>query len=192
MSAVPRQPDPPAYSGARMTAEQFLGMGQTDARMQLVHGVVVLSPSPQPIHQRILDQIQGQLFMLRQHGLAVHVFPDTDIVFDARLVYRPDLAIYRAERLPAIPDRLTTTPDLIIEILSPSNKPMDLITKREDYEHYGVPEYIVIDPHTGRSTQWARRGEIYHEIPPAGDTLTSDAIPGLRIDLRPIRASAQP
>lgn len=192
MSAVPRQPDPPVYTGARMTAEQFLAMGETDARMQLVHGVVVLSPSPQPIHQRVLDEIQGQLFVLRSGGLAVHVFPDTDVVFDTRLVYRPDLSIYRAERLPTIPDRLTTQPDLIIEILSPSNKPMDLITKREDYEQYGVPECVVIDPHTGRCTQWARRGAIYHEIPPAGDFLTSDGVPGLRLDLRPLRAAAKP
>lgn len=191
MSAAPRQPVPQAYTGARMNADQFFAMGETDARLELVHGVVVTSPSPHPLHQRVLHLIQVQLGLLQANGLRIEVFPDTDVTFEPDVTYCPDLSVYLASRLPRIPDRLMIPPEFILEILSPSNKPMDLITKREDYESYGVPEYVVVDPHRGRSNQWVRRGTIYHEVPPVGDTISSDAIPGLTIDLRPVRALAK-
>ena len=60
MSAVPRRPQG-GYAGLRMTAEEYLALGETNARYELIDGVVCMSPKPSPLHQKILRFIQGQL-----------------------------------------------------------------------------------------------------------------------------------
>ena len=42
--------------------------------------------------------------------------------------------------------RIRGVPDLVVEILSAGSKPLDLITKRDDYDAFGVGEYWVVDP----------------------------------------------
>lgn len=37
-------------------------------------------------------------------------------------------------------------PQLVIEVLSPSNFDDDLIVKKDLYEEYGVPEYWIVSP----------------------------------------------
>lgn len=43
-------------------------------------------------------------------------------------------------------DGLHGTPDLVIEILSPSTAKYDLEEKKDVYEQYGVQEYWIVDP----------------------------------------------
>jgi Uma2 family endonuclease len=43
---------------------------------------------------------------------------------------------------------LVGTPDIVIEILSPSTAHYDLGEKRDIYETYGVKEYFIVDPST--------------------------------------------
>ncbi len=45
-----------------------------------------------------------------------------------------------------IPSRLRGVPDLVVEILSPSNPDHDLKTKRRLYEQAGIPEYWIVYP----------------------------------------------
>jgi Uma2 family endonuclease len=187
MPALPRNSRELGFAGRRMTAAEFLSLGETTERLELIDGVVVMSPSPFPIHQRFVDEIQGQFAFARRGGLAIVVFPDTDIEFGPDLVYRPDLAIYRAERMPKTPDRLAIVPDLIIEILSTGTKGTDLITKRDDYERCGVGEYWTIDPKDMRTRCWKRQGSVLTETPAATDVLVSALIPGLAVELQPLR-----
>nr|WP_288219115.1 Uma2 family endonuclease [uncultured Clostridium sp.] len=37
-------------------------------------------------------------------------------------------------------------PQLVVEVLSPSNADYDLIVKKDLYEKYGVPKYWIISP----------------------------------------------
>jgi Uma2 family endonuclease len=43
-------------------------------------------------------------------------------------------------------DRIEGAPDMVVEILSPSNAYYDLRQKKDVYERYGVQEYIIVDP----------------------------------------------
>ena len=43
---------------------------------------------------------------------------------------------------------LKGSPDIVIEVLSPGNKHIDLGEKKDVYEQYGVKEYFVVHPET--------------------------------------------
>jgi len=70
-----------------------------------------------------------------------------DVKLDDGNVYQPDLLFVSESRIPElVKDRIEGAPDLVIEILSPSNGYYDLRHKKDVYEKYGVKEYIIIDP----------------------------------------------
>lgn len=195
MSAAPRFPPEFGYAGLKMNAEEFLALGETAEQYQLIDGVVVMSPSPAPGHNELLLEIALQLRAYADSTGAARVFIETDVRFKLNKVYCPDISIYRAADLPPKVERLESPPELIVEVLSPGTKALDLITKRDDYEAAGVAEYWAADPDSGVVRCWQRQtgagGSRLCEIPPQGDSLSSSAFPGLVLDLRPLQAIAQ-
>lgn len=55
-------------------------------------------------------------------------------------------------------------PQVVFEILSPSNSAKEMISKYKFYERYGVEEYYLYDPDTGELTGWLRSGDELAEI----------------------------
>jgi Uma2 family endonuclease len=55
-------------------------------------------------------------------------------------------------------------PQVIFEILSPSNTVVEMVRKFRFYERYGVEEYYVYDPDTGELSGWQRQGDFLEEI----------------------------
>ncbi len=68
--------------------------------------------------------------------------------FDARSVFRPDVAGWRRERLTRLPVEtpLVVRPDWVCEILSPSTKQNDLWKKLRVYQRCQVAHSWIIDP----------------------------------------------
>ena len=188
-----------------MRADDFFVLGETAERYELVNGVVVASPSVRPRHWKVVHEVLKQLDLFNGGATRLEIFSEIDIHVDDVTVFRPDLCVYVREAGSGsegrIPERLTTPPDLILEVLSPGSKPLDLVTKRDAYERFGVREYWVIDPDDGRVRAWSKRGVKpasgaaptstgvpYVESTVEGDRLPSIAIAGFLLDLRPIHA----
>ncbi len=55
-------------------------------------------------------------------------------------------------------------PQVVFEILSPSNTVQEMRQKFRFYERYGVEEYYVYDPDTGDLEGWLRSGDSLHPI----------------------------
>src|ERR1043165_8849133 len=178
------------YFGLRMGADDFLALGQTHERYELVHGVVCMSPRPNTLHQRLLTLISLQLEVYAKSKPGVRFFPDVDVVLSPDTVYAPDLVCYRPGRIKAYPIRLDTPPDLIIEILSHGTKSFDLTTKLEDYQKFGVGEYWTYDPADGQLRVFRRDGAELGRVMVSGDTFECATLPGFVIDLRPLREAA--
>src|SRR3954462_2523251 len=140
MSVAPRYPRDLGYAGLTMTADEYLALGETEDRYELGHGVVLMSPSPLPIHSLVIMRLQQQILAFADRGRSVALFSDTDVLFDDAIVYRPDLSVYAASRIPAVPRRLDLAPDPVVEVLSPSSRGLDLMSKPKDYEKFGVGE----------------------------------------------------
>jgi Uma2 family endonuclease len=84
-----------------------------------------------------------------------------------------------------IKSRVEGSPDMTIEILSPSNANYDLIQKKEIYEKYGVKEYIIFDPIAKNASLYALKDGVYYLHQKAGENelLSSLVLPGFSFDL---------
>jgi len=73
---------------------------------------------------------------------------ETEVRFEDHEIYRPDVAGWHRDRMPAIPDvfPLDLRPDWICEILSPSNERNDIVRKMLTYQRSGVSHYWLLDP----------------------------------------------
>lgn len=80
-------------------------------------------------------------------GWRIFIEPEVHFVRDVEVVV-PDLAGWRRERLPAIPEghRFEVVPDWVCEILSPSTASKDREIKMPMCLHYGVNYFWLIDP----------------------------------------------
>jgi Uma2 family endonuclease len=190
MSAAPRFPPELGYAGMRMNAAEYLSLGETRERYELIHGTVVMSPSPTPKHQRVLLDALMQLEEFARSASGIHVFPDTDVLFAPSVVYRPDIAAFVRPAWVQTPERLTEPPDLVVEVLSGGTQFLDQVTKRDDYDRFAVGEYWIVDPNTGHVRAWRRQGTRLIEVPTEGDTLPCASIPGFALDLASVRATA--
>ncbi|AFY49932.1 hypothetical protein Nos7524_4166 [Nostoc sp. PCC 7524] len=56
-------------------------------------------------------------------------------------------------------------PQVVFEILSPSNTVKEMISKYKFYEHHGVEEYYLYDPDTSELSGWLRSHNDLIEIP---------------------------
>jgi Uma2 family endonuclease len=146
----------PVVSTAKMTARQFLMLGEDPpgVRLELVDGEVAVSPSPMPRHSFVEKQLTFFLLQhIRAHKLGLLV-GDTDTIFGEHDVRRPDLIYFTREREHLVlGDRaINGMPDLCIEILGPSSITIDRKDKFEQYASGGVAYYWIVDP-AGRAVE---------------------------------------
>ncbi len=173
-----------------MTAEEYLALGETSERTELLNGVVIsMSPSPVPRHSKVIRELLLQLGDFDRSGSRSDVYLETDLKIGDGAVLRPDICVYAHPTPDAIPRRLTEAPDLVIEILSPGSEIYDLITKKDEYQQRGVKEYWVIDPTDAGLRAWhLEQGRLIESLV-AGVAFASHALAGFTLDLRAVAAT---
>lgn len=174
----------------KLTCDDFLQFPDDGQRHELIDGEHYVTPSPNIRHQRI----SKRLFLLievwlQDHPLGEIFYAPLDVRFSMFDVVEPDLLYVSNERAEALlaGEHVTGSPDLIIEIASPSTRQRDETIKRRLYERSSVLEYWVVDPdidvirvYTRNADRFARPVELSRE---AGDVLTTTLMPGLEIPL---------
>lgn len=159
-----------------MTSGEFLALGETAERMELIDGVVTVSPRPSFRHQRVSFLIARAIDDWAQAHPGAHFAQDVSVELSEKLVYEPDVIAFAPGRYEREPDRVAGAPDLVIEISSPSTQRMDLETKRNDYERFGVKEYWIIDPVSAEARVFRREGARLVEDTALKPTLVSTAL----------------
>lgn len=118
---------------------------------QIIHGQLIVLPRPAPKHARAASIMGGKLIPSYDEGDSG---PGGWWILDApelhldRHILVPDLAGWRRERMPALPETafFELAPDWICEVLSPSTARMDRIDKLPIYAGHGVGHAWLVDP----------------------------------------------
>jgi Uma2 family endonuclease len=107
-----------------------------------------MSPAPKSIHQSILGKIFFEISkFLEVNKIGELYIAPFDVHLSKRNILHPDLAFVANQNLHLVEEKgLVGSPDIVVEILSPSTSHLDLGEKRDIYEHYGVKEYFIVDP----------------------------------------------
>ncbi len=160
------------------------------APFQLINYDLVMSPSPLAVHQQVLFNLSEIIVLYNiTSRKGQWMYAPIDVTFDEGNVLQPDILFISEERKQdIIKERVEGAPDLIIEILSPSNAYYDLRQKKEIYEKYGVKEYIIIDPIAQNADLYVLKDNVYqlHQKAQKAEQLNSVLLPGLAIDLQKI------
>ena len=119
-----------------------------ESRYEIINNELYEMPAPNTEHQRISRKIEVQLTLFVEKNQLGEVFDAPfDVVFDEDNTTQPDILFISNENLKNLNDKnFRGSPDLIIEILSPSSELRDKESKKELYLKFGVKEYWVIDP----------------------------------------------
>ncbi len=130
-------------AGIPLTYEDLQRLPDDGRRYELIAGTLVVTPAPGIPHQVVVGALYRLLFAARPKGNAVLPAP-VDFVPEPATVLQPDVLVFNADE--AHQARVTRTPSLVVEVLSPSTRSQDLGSKLLAYAEAGVPSYWVVDP----------------------------------------------
>ncbi len=119
-------------------------------RYEVLDGVLYMTTSPSNYHQWIDSRLMRLVgFPLEDRGIAYSFIAPIGLLIPGAQPAQPDFLLIRHERAEIISaGRIRGVPDLIAEILSPSNPELDTATKLGIYTRAGVPEYWIVRPAT--------------------------------------------
>jgi len=81
--------------------------------------------------------------------------PDVYVAFGRPKGYRGSYKVWEEDDI---------FPQVIFEVLSPSNTASDMKVRRDFYRNYGAEEYYVLDPYANFVEGWVRQGRRFDEI----------------------------
>lgn len=118
---------------------------------EIIDGELVTHPRPSPRHGMASSALGARLagpFQFGADGPAGWVFIDEPELHLADDVVVPDIAGWRRERLPGLPDEawIDVPPDWVCEVLSASTERRDRGSKRRIYAEAGVGHLWLLDP----------------------------------------------
>jgi Uma2 family endonuclease len=135
-----------------ITAEDFFRMPQPadGSQQELVRGVIVTMPPPGGRHGVCCSKIVRRLGnFVEDNRLGTITSNDTGFVSerDPDTVRGPDVAFWTKERLPEVPEGyIEVAPDLVVEVVSPSDHYSRVQNKVRHYLTRGVRMVWVVDP----------------------------------------------
>jgi Uma2 family endonuclease len=142
----------PSDHGRRMTLDQFDTAEGAEGRLyELSRGEVVVTDVPAPRHGAVVFTLRQQLaaYCIAKPAVVHAVFSGSEcklLIEPTQSERHPDLAVYKT---PAPADDASVwsiwVPELVVEVVSPGSEQRDYVEKAEDYLHFGVREYWVVD-----------------------------------------------
>jgi Uma2 family endonuclease len=120
---------------------------------EIIAGELHTQPRPAGPHAVACTSLAADLHPAYQKGRGgpggwwILIEPELHFVRDTEVLV-PDLAGWRRERMPKIPQdqRFEVVPDWICEVLSPATAKKDRMLKMPLYARYGVPYLWLVDP----------------------------------------------
>lgn len=198
-AAIVNEPDF-SYSGLYTYADYL--KWNIEERLELIKGKVFrMSPAPNTVHQILSRDLFGSIYkFLDDKSCQVFTAPfdvrlphkskkDTDVI----TVVQPDICVVcdlaKLDKRGCI-----GAPDIVVEILSPSNNKKELRNKYEVYEAAGIREYWIVSPQNHSFLVYTLKAGRYSpsRLMAEGDVVTSSVLEGFSLDLEELFGAIPP
>ena len=194
MAALPQTESEPFYD-APVTYDEWVLLPESNTKLELWNGEVIVSPAPELVHQILQSEIALQLGLaakeLKRSGVLV-LNPPTEVFFEDGTVVEPDILILSGRAGGRRSRRgVQGPPDLIVEFLSPGSRRHDLIHKSSLYAKFGVPEYWIVDPRNKTLIVGHLTDGMYDRTLVTGGSIPCLALDGAMIDISVIERADQ-
>jgi len=133
-----------------ITLDEFCDLVDEDDDVELIDGVILEKMATQDPHEDLFRFLFSTLVIYTEKYNLGFIRGSRTLVpittYKGRL---PDILFVSKERENIIEEkRLIDAPDLVIEILSPNDRPSEIMQRLSNYEQIGVKEFWIIDqPH---------------------------------------------
>jgi Uma2 family endonuclease len=128
------------------TADLVRAFPDDGKKYEVVHGELLVTPSPRVLHQLVLQRLQGALWnYLERERVGQLLASPADISWGPDILLQPDLFVVDLEEARTLEWSRMKTLLLAVEVLSPSSVRADRFTKRRLYQEQGVGTYWVVD-----------------------------------------------
>ena len=169
------------------TEEEYLAI-DVNLLLEYADGFLEVLPTPTIFHQLILKYL---LFELDDFVAARKLGTVVPAGYKVRIrpgKYRePAVLFISSEHRSGIGKEFCKKADLVIEIVSERNRRHDLVTKRDEYAHAGIPEYWIVDPEEETITVYVlrprKKSYIEHGVFHKGERATSRILAGFSVDV---------
>lgn len=173
-----------------MTSEELQRLSLPDKHVELVRGRLLVAEPPGSWHGRISARLALRVGeYVQRHALGDIFAQDTGfkIAADPDTVRAPDLAFVARERMSLVARRgyAEMGPDLVVEVVSPDDRPGDVLAKVADWLDAGTLLVWVIDPERREARAHRRDGSL-SLLDGHGTLDGEDVLPGFRCPLRDI------
>jgi Uma2 family endonuclease len=170
-----------------LTYDVYLAMPEMMARYSIIDGELIMDGAPSPAHQTVLLELSLKLApFVRERQLGRVFLAPLDIVIrrEPLRTRQPDLMFISNERRSIIGLQVIEGgPDLVVEVLSPTNTRQELQEKLQDYRTIDVREAWVISPQarTVEVLQFSAEGIQRSGLYGLGDLIVSQVLPELQL-----------
>lgn len=146
-----------------------------------IDGNIMMSPRPQYNHVIIENELyfqlrkffdnrcsvvmEGALFLSKDNPVELKkdFIKLKELVSAKKAELVPDIAVY-CDKNQMFKRGFLGIPQLVIEVLSPSNHTDDTLKKYKVYEEFGVPEYWIVNPETNELFIYAFKNDRYELV----------------------------
>lgn len=177
----------------KVTYDEWRRMPETNQPCEVIDGEVRMSPAPNLMHQRLVRRLVMFLGSVVPEARGELLTSPVDVIVSrAPLRTRqPDimLVLFRedgwtdARSLLEAPQG-EVVPDLVVEVLSPSERRQAVEETIEDYRRVGVPEFWLVSPEaeTVEVLRLSERGIERIGLYGRGDVVRSELLPDCQIE----------
>jgi Uma2 family endonuclease len=167
-----------------LTYDDLAAMPDDGKRYELINGELYELTGPNTKHQRAILRLSWSLgHFVNERKLGEVFVAPFDVYFTPHNTVQPDIIFVSRERRRIIrADKIEGAPDLLMEILSPSNRIHDVVTKAALYATFGVPEYWLVDPERDTIAVQTLRDGIYVPVESTDGIARSLALPGFEVN----------
>lgn len=134
----------------RVTYEEFLELTEnSNLRYELIDGEVFMLDSPSYAHQTAIAEIFNQLYTWFKGKKCRPLTSPFDVTLikgeDNKNVVQPDIIVICDTETVDEKGKYKGVPTLVVEVLSPSSKKHDMLTKLNLYMKTGIREFWLVD-----------------------------------------------